>query len=295
MAVIVSVVIGYVLDMIIGTPKVIKKARNFFYACVKKLYSKINSRVKVLVTIALPILFGIVVFKAVEFIADYNMIFSIVAESIICYFCISCREIKDNSERVHKALKRGYIKKATKLFNTITENGEITEPREIAENIIVMIMDGSIDRVIAPIFYILVFGSAGGVVYRVLSLISDSTRELTARVFKNLAEFIPTRLALVFMFISAKLLKMDCRNAYKVFKRDRYKLKSLNRGLIMSLCAGSLNVELSFKKQGVDIGDSNKIITHNDIKIVFEMINISSLLALITFVAVRILFVLLMF
>lgn len=295
MAVIVSVVIGYVLDMIIGTPKVIKKTRSFFCACIKWLYSKINSKIKVLVTIAAPLLLGCIVFETIELISNYNMVCSIAAESIICYFCISCREIKDNSERVHKALKRGYIKKATKLFNTITENGEITEPREIAENMIIMIMDSSIDQVIAPIFYILIFGGTGGVVYRMLSLICDSTGHMLARIFKNLAEFIPTRLAVVFMFISIKLLKMNFKTAYKIFRRDRYKLKSLNRGLIMSLCAGALNVELSFKKQSVDIGDNNKVITHNDIKMVFEMINISSLLVLIAFVAVRILFVLLMF
>lgn len=40
MAVIVSVVIGYVLDMIIGTPKVIKKARNFFMPVLKSCIQK---------------------------------------------------------------------------------------------------------------------------------------------------------------------------------------------------------------------------------------------------------------
>lgn len=295
MSVIVSVVIGYVLDMLIGTPKILKKLRDAFGKVLKRLYLKIDSKFAIAVTFIILLVFGFLFYAVMRILKPYNMIFSIIAESIVCYLCISCKEIKDNSERVHKALKRGYIKRATKLFNTITDNGEINEPREIAENIIVMIMDSSVDKVIAPMFYILVFGGFGGVCYKLIVIISDSTGSISARILKNIAEFIPVRFAVVFMFISAKLLKMDLKNGIKIFKRDRYKLKSLNRGLIMSLCSGVLCVQLNFRKSDAVIGDNNKVLTHNDIKRTFEMINIASLFAIVTFVAVRLFIVIFTF
>lgn len=292
MSLIISIVIGYVLDMIIGTPKMFKKIRAVFAGIIKRFYAKLNSKTAILATFIILIVFGGFSYGIVYVLKYYNMIAGIIAESIICYFCVSCKEIKDSSDRVHKALKRGYIKRATKLFNTITENGEIDEPREIAENIIIMIMDATIDNVVAPIFYMLIFGGVGGVCYKLIVIISDSTGQVFVRVLKNIAEFIPARVAAFFILISAKLLSMNCKNAIKIFKRDRYKVKSLNRGLILSICAGALNIKLNLRKSGTEIGDSNKIITHNDIKKTFEMINIASLLTLVSLVAVRLVFVL---
>lgn len=292
MSVIISIVIGYVLDMIIGTPKIFKKVNSLFSGIVKRFYEKLKSKTAVLATLIILIVFGGFSYGIVYTLKYYNMIAGILAESIICYFCISCKEIKDNSDRVHRALKRGYIKRATKLFNTITENGEIDEPREIAENIIIMITDAAIDNVIAPIFYMLIFGGVGGVCYKMIVIINDSTGQIFARVLKNIAELIPARIAAFFILISSKLLSMNCKNAIKIFKRDRYNVKSLNRGLVLSICAGALDVKLNLRKSGAEIGDNNKVITHNDIKKTFEMINIGSLLTLVSLVAVRLVFVL---
>lgn len=292
MSVIVSIVIGYVLDMIIGTPKGLKKLKSIFTRFLKRIYKKMNGKLGVLFTVFILAAGGGIFWGIMTLLNNYNMIYSIIFESIVCYFCISCKDIKENGERVHKALKRGYIKNATKLFNTLTDNGETNEPREIAENIIIMIMDASLDRVIAPVFYIIVFGGAGGIVYKLLVIINDSTDRIFVRILRNIADFIPARIAVLFMFMSGKILKMNCKNAFKIFRRDRYKLKSLNRGLLMSVCAGALGIELSFRKSGVTIGDKKKVTTHNDIKRTFEMVNIASLLTLVVLAVIRILIVL---
>lgn len=291
MSVIISIVIGYLLDMLIGTPKFIRKARGVLGALIKKLFSKFKSKTCIAVTLCILVLSGGGIYALLRFIEYYNMIISIIAESIVCYFCISCKDIKNSAERVHKALKRGYIKKATKLFNTITDKGEIDEPSEIAENIIIMIMDSTVDKVIAPLFYILLFGGAGGVCYKLIVLMNDSTGHIFHRVLKNIAELIPARIAALFILISEKLLGMNCKKAIKIFKRDRYNEKSLNRGLLLSLCAGGLEVQLNLRKSGAVIGDKDKVITHNDIKKTYEMINIASLLTIVILVVIRLLIV----
>lgn len=292
MSVIISVVIGYLLDMLIGTPLFFKKIRAMIIALIKKIFSALSPGMSALVTVLILAVFGGGVYGILKFIEYYNMILSIIAESIVCYICISSREIKDNADRVHKALKRGYIKNATRLFKTITDKGEIDDPKEIAENIIIMTTDAAVDMVIAPLFYILVFGGAGGVCLRLLVIISDYGGKAFPRAFKNVAEIIPVRISVVFMLISAKLLKMNVKNAIKVFKRDRYNVKSLNRGLALSVCAGALGVELNLRKSGAVIGIKNKVTTHNDIKKNYELINISGLMTLILLVVIRLMFIL---
>lgn len=291
MSVIISIVIGYLLDMLIGTPSFIEKIRVVLAALIKKIYSKLNVRGAAVVTVFILILFSGGIYALLKFIEYYNMIISILVESVVCYLCISCKNIKNSAERVHRALKRGYIKKATKLFNTITDRCETSEPSEIAENIVIMIMDSAVDKVIAPMFYILLFGGAGGVCYKLIVLINDSTGQIFARVLKNIAELLPVRIAVIFIIISEKLLDMNCKNAFKIFKRDRYNVKSLNRGLILSLCAGALEIQLNLKKSDVVIGDKGKVVTHNDIKKTYEMVNIASLLTLVTLVVIRLLIV----
>lgn len=292
MSVIISIVIGYVLDMLIGTPKILKKIKGAFISFLRNRYRKMNSKLSIIFTVLFVCAGAGIFFGIKTFVESYNMIISIILESIVCYFCISCKDIKENGERVHKALKRGYIKNATKLFNTLTENGEVDEPKEIAENIIIMIMDASVDKVIAPIFYIIAFGGTGGIAYKLMVAANEASGSLFTRIVRNIAELIPSRIAVISMLISAKTLSLNCKNALKIFKRDRYKLKSLNRGLIMSVCAGALGIELNFKKSGAKIGDKRKSTTYNDIKKTFEMINIASLIALVVLAAIRIVIVL---
>lgn len=291
MSVVISVVIGYVLDMLIGTPKILKKGKLLILKGLKNLYSKISDKLAMVITIIFIVFSGLIVYGIIYCVEYYNMIASIVLQSIICYFCISCKLIKTSAESVHKALKRGYIKNATRLFSKITENGQIDEPKEIAENIIVMIMDSSIDKVIAPIFFIMLFGGTGGIVYKIIVIINDATGNIIARILKNIAELIPTRIALIFMLVSAKVLKLDCKAGLKILNRDRYNVSSLNRGLPLSFCAGALGIQLKSKKTGVVIGDAKRDVNHNDITKSFELINIASLLTLVGLVAIRLIFV----
>lgn len=46
------------------------------------------------------------------------------------------------------------------------------------------------------------------------------------------------------MILSAFVLKLDAKNAWRVFKRDRYKSTSPNSGQTETVCAGALGIEL---------------------------------------------------
>ena len=59
------------------------------------------------------------------------------------------------------------------------------------------------------------------------------------------AGFIPARLCALAMIAAAFLLHFDGRNAWKIFRRDRYKHESPNSAQTESACAGALRVQLA--------------------------------------------------
>ena len=110
----------------------------------------------------------------------------------------------------------------------------------------------------------------------------------------DLFNFIPARLSAFFMIISAFILKYDYKNAYKIFKRDRFNHKSPNSAQTESVCAGALNVMLAgdawyFGKlvKKPTIGDNNRKIQHNDIIKANKMMILTSVLFLIFGILIR--------
>lgn len=288
MSVVISVVIAYLLDMIIGTPAFVKGIKSGLSAIIKNVYSRISSALAIALTIVLILGIGAGVFYGIGFLKDFNMILAIIAEAVICFFCISCREVKDNGERVCRPLRKGYVKSASRLYHSFFD-AEEKDPEKIAEKTLIITTDSSVDKVISPIFFILLSGCTGGVVYKLISLIAESTHQGLALALKNICDFVPARLQVFFMKRTAGLLSLDKTMGRRVYKRDRYKLGALNRGLIPAYCAGALNAELYLGREEPIIGKTSKSrrISADDIIKSCELINLSALLAFVVLVAVR--------
>ncbi len=287
MSLVIGLVFGFVLDMFFGTPKVLKSIYNFIFKSVKDLYKKISKRNAILVTIFVPLIICVLFYYLVFFIKNKNISALIVFESIICYLCISNKEIKKNSERLFRALKKGYNKNASRIINNIQREENLTEPSEIVERVIILTDDEALDKVIAPIFYILFFGVGAGVFYKVISIIADSTNFGLARFLKNLFELIPARLGILFITLSIKLQKFNIKKALEVLKRDRYNIKDANRGLFLCLSAGALDMSISLN--GAFFGNGNPNLNHKYIRYNYEIINIGILLNFVILVLIKLL------
>ena len=62
-----------------------------------------------------------------------------------------------------------------------------------------------------------------------------------------------------FVLSSAFVLKLDAKNAWRVFKRDRYKSTSPNSGQTETVCAGALGIELLGDYKNPSIAPPNNI------------------------------------
>lgn len=80
----------------------------------------------------------------------------------------------------------------------------------------------------------------------------------------DILNYLPSRIAGIFVVMSAYLLKLDWKNSYKIMRRDARNCPSPNSGFTMATTAGALNIQL-IKKDTYILGDANKSIEKDDI------------------------------
>jgi len=105
------------------------------------------------------------------------------------------------------------------------------------------------DGVIAPLFYLVLFGLPGIAVYKAIntmdSMIAYKTERYfyfgrTAAIADDIANYLPARLTALFIV----LLAQDKRRAWQCLLRDGHKLESPNAGFPIAAMAGALGVAL---------------------------------------------------
>lgn len=181
---------------------------------------------------------------------------------------------------------------------------ELTESF-IVSAVIESLTENITDSYVAPIFYYFIFGVIIlynpfnyqlyfllliPMIYRLFNtldaMVGYKTDELKhigffAAKIDDILNYIPSRIAGIYVVISAYLLKLDGKNSFKVMMRDARKCPSPNSGYTMASTAGALNIQL-IKKDTYILGDDNKEIIADDISKAVELSRLSIVLFTIT-------------
>ena len=104
----------------------------------------------------------------------------------------------------------------------------------------------------------------------------------------DILNYIPSRIAGLFVVISAFILGLDGKNSFNVMMRDARKCPSPNSGYTMASTAGALNIQL-IKMDTYILGDSNKEIVADDIS---KAVNLSKLSIVLFTITIIVLFTL---
>ena len=99
----------------------------------------------------------------------------------------------------------------------------------------------------------------------------------------DILNYIPARIAGIYVVFSAYLLKLDGKNSYIVMMRDARNCPSPNSGYTMATTAGALNIQL-IKKETYILGDDNKDITADDISKAVKLSKLTIILFTITII-----------
>ena len=207
-----------------------------------------------------------------------------VLESFFCGQLLAARSLQTESMKVCSALKEGDIEKARKAVSMIVGRDTAVLDRDgIARAAVETVAENTSDGVIAPFFFMAVFGPAGGFFYKAVNTLDsmvgykNETYLLFGRAAAKMDDavnWLPARLSGMLLTAAAWLLPgMDGKNAWRIFKRDRFNHASPNSAQGEAACAGALHLRLAgdawyfgtlYKKPY--IGDDDRPIRPDDIK-----------------------------
>ena len=207
-----------------------------------------------------------------------------VLESFFCGQLLAARSLQNESMKVCSALKEGDIEKARKAVSMIVGRDTAVLDRDgIARAAVETVAENTSDGVIAPFFFMAVFGPAGGFFYKAVNTMDsmvgykNETYLLFGRAAAKMDDavnWLPARLSGMLLTAAAWLLPgMDGKNAWRIFKRDRFNHASPNSAQGEAACAGALHLRLAgdawyfgtlYKKPY--IGDDDRPIRPDDIK-----------------------------
>lgn len=230
-------------------------------------------------------------------ICQVNIILLFVVFAILLSSTYSINMLLKTAMDVKDDLDESIDKARKSVSYLVSRNtGELTESF-IVSAVIESLTENITDSYIAPIFYYTVFGIIILIwpfdnqlfylllipmLYRMFNtldaMVGYKTDELSDIGFvpakiDDILNYIPSRIAGIYVVISAYLLKLNGKNSYKIMRRDARKCPSPNSGYTMATTAGALDIQL-VKKDTYILGDVNKEIDKEDIT---KAVNLSKL------------------
>lgn len=232
------------------------------------------------------------------FFGKVSVYLRVITESIMCWQIIAVRDLKLESMKVYNELAKDSLPEAIKAVSMIVgRDTENLDETGVIKAAVETIAENTSDGIAAPLFYIALFGTSAGFFYKAVNTM-DSMIGYVDPPYTNFGwfpakaddvfNFIPSRIAAMLMLIAGGLQKLDLRNGWKIFVRDRYNHASPNSAQTESVCAGLLRVQLAgdayyhgvlHKKQF--IGDPLRNVEQNDIPRTCRLMYLTSVLLLI--------------
>ena len=253
-----------VIDTIYGAPRsdwhpvvLIGKLISFYE---NKLYpepktSNGNMFLRGMVTVLLVLLtVGLITGLLVWLSVKGGILFYAAMGAVILYFTITPRALCRDGMEIYHLLKAGDIVAARKRLSWIVgRDTENLDESDIARGTVETIAENTTDGIISPLFWFLLFGPVGAMVYRAGNTMDSMLGYKNDRYLyfgrfaarlDDVLNYIPARITFLLFVASAAILKLDWKNAKKIGLRDAPKHPSPNGGYAEATVAGAMHVRL---------------------------------------------------
>ena len=230
-------------------------------------------------------------------------------ESIMCWQILATKSLKDESMKVYAALKTGNIEKSRYAVSMIVGRDTANlDDKAVARAAVETVAENTSDGIVAPLLFLAIGGAPLGFFYKAVNTM-DSMLGYVEMPYKNIGlvpakmddvmNFIPARFSAFLMLLGGWFLRLDVKNGWKMFRRDRFNHASPNSAQTESVCAGLLGLRLAgdawyhgelHKKKFM--GDALREIEHEDIPRACRLLYATAILALMICGGIRLLFLL---
>ena len=309
--------IGFAIDLIVGDPHSIPHPVIFIgklISALEKLVRKIFPKTVKGENFAGGVLWLVVVAVSTAVPAlllwmcyGIRVWLGLAIESIMCWQILATKSLKDESMKVYDALQTGDIEKSRYAVSMIVGRDTARlDDKAVARAAVETVAENTSDGIVAPLIFLCLGGAPLGFFYKAVNTM-DSMLGYVEMPYKNIGlvsakmddvvNYIPARLSALVMLAAGWLMKLDVKNGWRIFKRDRYNHASPNSAQTESVCAGLLGLRLAgdawyhgelHKKKF--IGDALREIEYEDIKRACRLLYVTAVLSLILFGGLKLLF-----
>lgn len=312
---------GFVLDLLIGDPHFIphpvRLIGSLISFCDKRLncdagYNISEKKLNLIkykrgILLAFTVIFATFAISVIIIVAAYsiNLYAGVIAEAVMTWQILATKCLRVESMRVYDALRTDGVDAGRRAVSMIVgRDTSVLDAAGVTRAAVETIAENTSDGVIAPMLYTAIGGPVLGFVYKAVNTMDSMLGykndkymyfgRFAAR-FDDVVNFIPARISAYLMIAAAFIggRQFDGKNAYRIFKRDRFNHASPNSAQTESVCAGALRVQLAgdavyfgklVKKKY--IGDGLREIEYEDIKRANRLMYITAFLCELLSVAV---------
>ena len=227
-------------------------------------------------------------------------------ESVMCWQILAAKSLRDESMKVYHELEHGSIESARRAVSMIVgRDTAALDDAGVTRAAVETVAENTSDGVVAPLLYLAIGGAPLGFFYKAVNTLDSMVGykndkylyfgRFSAKL-DDVLNYIPSRLTALLMILSAGILRLDMKNAWRIWRRDRRNHASPNSAQTEAVCAGALDVRLAgdayyfgelHKKPF--IGDNIREIENEDILRANRLMYCTSALMLILCTAVRVL------
>ncbi len=225
-------------------------------------------------------------------------------ETVMCYQLLATKALKDETMKVYTALSRGDLKQARYAVSMVVgRDTEVLDETGVTKAAVETVAENASDGVIAPLLFLAIGGAPLGFFYKAVNTMDSMVGykndkylyfgRAAAR-FDDVLNYIPARLSGALMSAAASFCGLDAGNAWKIFLRDRRNHSSPNSAHTEAAAAGALHIQLAgnayyFGKlyEKPTIGDPDRPVEYEDIRRVNRLLYATAVLTLIVFMVVK--------
>lgn len=312
---------GFVLDLLIGDPHFIPHPVRLIGSFISFLDKRLNCdagynisekklnliKYKRGMILAFTVIFATFAISVIIIVAAYsiNLYAGVIAEAVMTWQILATKCLRVESMRVYDALRTDGVDAGRRAVSMIVgRDTSVLDAAGVTRAAVETIAENTSDGVIAPMLYTAIGGPVLGFVYKAVNTMDSMLGykndkymyfgRFAARL-DDVVNFIPARISAYLMIAAAFIggRQFDGKNAYSIFKRDRFNHASPNSAQTESVCAGALRVQLAgdavyfgklVKKKY--IGDGLREIEYEDIKRANRLMYITAFLCELLSVAV---------
>ena len=177
-----------------------------------------------------------------------------IVELYLLYSAFAVRDLARHSKDVYLALAAGDLGLARQQVAMIVgRDTENLDEQGVCRACVESVAENIVDGITAPLFWAAVAGPIGAVLYKAVNTMDSMFGYKNERFYQfgtaaarldDLANYLPARLTAVLVVAASLILRLDYKNSWSIWRRDRRCHASPNSGQSEAAVAGALGVRL---------------------------------------------------